>query len=142
MLNKTLSTAAGCFIVFYLLFVPIALGKVTVQVGPTVIPGGEALAPDDITITNDKMAISIAVGTFPPWGVPKGGIIDAAAIKNGQIGMDRLTLLDFLPDKWAEWAVLDATVTVAEQSDAQAVITVERTWRGNSIISTYTINDG
>lgn len=120
-----------------------AVAKVEVIVGPTPIPGGDALAANDINLVNDKGAVSISVGSVPPWGMPQGGIIDAAARKaDGNLDMDRLTLVDFLGDKWAEWADTSAKVTVVTQSDQEAVIKAERQWRDASIVSTYTMKDG
>lgn len=127
--------------IFFL--VSTAVAKVEVVVGPTPIPGGDALAANDISLVNDKGAVSISVGSVPPWGMPQGGIIDAAARKaDGSLDMDRLTLMDFLGDKWAEWADTSAKVTVVTQSDQEAVVKAERQWRDASIVSTYTMKDG
>lgn len=135
-LTLALSLALSLFLA------PMAAAKVEVLVGPTPIPGGDALAADDLTLMNDKGAVSIAVGSVPPWGVAKGGILDAAAKKDGQLDMDRLTLADFLTDKWAEWASTDAKVDIVKHDDQEAVIQAERNWRDASIVTTYTMKDG
>jgi hypothetical protein len=115
---------------------------VTVIIGPTPIPGGDAVHKDDITLLNDKIAVSLAVGTPAPWGVAQGGLIDAAAKKGGEWDMNRLTLMDFLPHQWSEWASTEAKVTVVEQNDKKAVVRTERKWRDASVVTTYTLNDG
>ena len=125
-----------------LIVAPAALAKVEVLVGPTPIPGGNALDAKDITLINDKGAVSLAVGTAPPWGVAFGGIIDAAAMKEGKLDMDRLTLADFLTDKWAEWTDTSAKVEVLVNTEKEAVIQANRTWRGASVVTTYTMKDG
>ena len=38
---------------------------VTVQTGPTTIPGGDALGALDITVTTDRLAVAFAVETAP-----------------------------------------------------------------------------
>ena len=140
---KTLKKVFLSLAVLSLLMAAPALAKVELVVGPTPIPGGEALADDDLTLVNDKGAVSISVGSIPPWGVAKGGILDASArAKDGQLDMDRLTLADFLTDKWAEWASTDAKITVLEETDQQVVVQSERVWRDAAIISTYTMKDG
>ena len=142
MISKLFRKILPLTLVLALLITPAALAKVEVLVGPTPIPGGNALDAKDITLINDKGAVSLAVGTAPPWGVAFGGIIDAAAMKNGKLDMDRLTLADFLTDKWAEWTDTAAKVEVLVDNGAEAVVQSERAWRGASIVSTFTMKDG
>ncbi len=142
MISRVTRKAAILVVFITLLLAPAALAKVELVTGPTPIPGGDALAPDDITLINDKAAVSIAVGSIPPWGVAKGCLIDAAAVENGKPVMDRLTLADFLTDKWAEWANTDAKVTVLKNTDKEVVVQAERNWRDATIVSTYTMKDG
>ena len=143
MIGRLLRKAVPFSFIFALILASAALAKVEVVVGPTPIPGGDAVAADDITLVNDKGAVSISVGSVPPWGMPRGGILDAAPRRtDGNLDMDRLTLVDFLGDKWAEWAETGAKVTVLKQDDKEAVIQAERKWREASIVSTYTMKDG
>ncbi|UQZ90768.1 phosphoesterase [Deltaproteobacteria bacterium Smac51] len=142
MQRRIFSSATALLFALSLFFVTSASAKVSVEIGPTPIPGGDALAQEDITLANDLFAVSIAVGTIPPWGMPKGGIIDAAAKKDGKLDMDRLTLMDFLTDKWAEWSVIDADIKILEQTDKKAVVQMDRVWRDASLVSTYTVLDG
>lgn len=59
-----------------------AAGEVRLVIGPTPIPEGTAQGANDITLTNSKMPMTFAVDTIPPWGVPRGGIIDIAEVRN------------------------------------------------------------
>ena len=137
-------TSVTSFVLFLFLFLlgPLAAAKVTVHIGPTPIPGGDAVHKDDITLHNDRIAVSLAVGTPAPWGVAQGGLIDAAAKKDGAWDMNRLTLMDFLPHQWSEWASTEAGVRVLEEGDQRAVVRVERRWREAALVTTYTLNDG
>ncbi|MEX2396464.1 MAG: hypothetical protein WD491_05525, partial [Balneolales bacterium] len=56
---------------------------VSIQQGPTPIPNGDALDQDDITLQNEKFAVSFSVSSRPPWGVARGGILDLAIIEDG-----------------------------------------------------------
>ncbi|MDZ4730215.1 MAG: hypothetical protein SH820_09775 [Xanthomonadales bacterium] len=51
-------------------------GEVRVVISPSPIPEGTGQGAHDITLINSKMAVAFAVNTTPPWGVPRGGIID------------------------------------------------------------------
>ncbi len=88
------------------LFVPAAWaadGDVTVTVGPTPIENGSCLGANDITVENGLFAVSFAVDSTPPWGVPNGSILDGATYDAAGNLNDRLTLVDFLPNGWAAW---------------------------------------
>ena len=85
---------------------------------------GETIAPDDIVIFNDKIAIGIACGTNDPWGYPAGSVLDVAtldvadhegmtladAAKAGKIqsGYDRVWDIQFLMNNWDSWAPSNA----------------------------------
>ena len=56
---------------------------VSVTIGPTPIPRGDALGPNDVTVNNGLFAVSFAVDTAPPWGVARGGIVDIALLRDG-----------------------------------------------------------
>ena len=73
----------------------------------------------DITVSNEWFAISIAVDTAPPWGVARGGILDIALIDNGKVGYDIASLVDFMPNQWSSWPTSYQHVSV-EQTDDQA----------------------
>ena len=71
-----------------------------VVVGPTPIDQGMAIHPSDITIYNDKIAVSFAVGTNNYWNMTNGSILDIAAMKNGKFGTDLVNDVEFLNDLW------------------------------------------
>ncbi|MDH3546266.1 MAG: PHP domain-containing protein, partial [Gammaproteobacteria bacterium] len=59
-----------------------ANAEVSIAIGPTTIPRGDATGARDITISNDLFAVAIAVDTAPPWGVARGGIVDIAPVSD------------------------------------------------------------
>jgi predicted metal-dependent phosphoesterase TrpH len=116
--------------------------QVTVQVGPTPIPGGSAAGAADLTLANDRLAVTFAVDTAAPWGVPRGGILDAAVVRDGVIGPDLLSLLDFLPDGWAKWIAAEARVEVLQDDGRTARVRTTRQWRGVRIVSEWRLDAG
>ncbi|MEM4869826.1 MAG: hypothetical protein QW081_05515, partial [Desulfurococcaceae archaeon] len=46
--------------------------------GPTPIMEGEAVGPGDLTIMNEYYAVAFALTTDPPFGIPRGHIVDLA----------------------------------------------------------------
>lgn len=115
---------------------------VTVTEGPTTIINGTCMGADDLTVQNGLFAIAIAVDTSPPWGVPKGSILDAALVKDGAPGLDRLTLADFLPNAWAAWPSTYQTVEVTKDTADQAVVTVSRDYDEMTLVTTITVDRG
>lgn len=135
-------------IVFQLRGLEICLGQtapesgVEVIVGPTPIPNGEALANNDITLMNEYLAISIAVGTTPPWGVPFGGILDAAPVVNGVPQLDTVALVDFLPNTWAAWPTTYQEIEIIEAGPERAVVEVRRDWAEVQLVTRITLERG
>lgn len=115
---------------------------VKVAIGPTNIPKGNAQGARDITLTNGKLAVAFAVDTAPPWGVPRGGVIDVAEIRDGNVGPDRASLLDFLPDGWSKWINADPRVTIVQEDPAEAAVQAVRDWKGVEIRTTYRLKAG
>lgn len=66
------------------------LADVILTRGPTSIPDGEAVAPGDITVQNDRLAFTLAVESQAPWGVPRGAIVDLAPVTDGVPALDRI----------------------------------------------------
>ncbi len=124
-----------------LLMPMLAAGEVTVEVGPTSIPRGDALGARDITINNGLFAVAFAVETAPPWGVARGGIVDIAVIQDGEIGYDIASLADFLPNSWTNWPTTYQRVSIAEQSAQEVVVRVERDWEDVELVTVLTIKD-
>ena len=117
----------------------LAVADVTVEVGPTPIPRGDAQSARDMTINNGLFAVAFAVETAPPWGVARGGIVDIAVIHDGEIGFDIASLADFLPNTWTNWPTTYQRVSIAEQSARQIVVRVERDWEEVELVSLFTI---
>ena len=58
----------------------VANAEVSIAVGPTTIPRGDATGARDITVSNEFFALAFAVDTAPAWGVAWCGILDLALI--------------------------------------------------------------
>ena len=115
---------------------------VTVLTGPTPIPGGDAQGAADITLVNDRLAISFAVDTAPPWGVARGGIVDVATVQNGAYSADRASLVDFMPNDWSEWPTTYQEVTVDRSSADEVIVRTERDWGEVRLVTTYRLRNG
>lgn len=138
--RKQLSVVVAVFLMMCLPLM--AEAKVSVVTGPTPIPSGDANDPGDITVKNNKFAISINAKTPGPWGAPHGGIMDGAVIRaDGSIDPDRLAWVDILPNSWSEWVPTYAKVKVVKDTPEEAVIAVSRDWQGLEVESTYVIKD-
>ncbi len=116
--------------------------EVIVAVGPTSIPRGDALGARDITISNELFAIAFAVDTAPPWGVARGGIIDIAPIRDGELGYDIASLADFMPNNWSSWPTTYQHVTIEKISSVAAVIKTVRDWGEVELETIFSIRDG
>ena len=116
-----------------------AAAAVEVLTGPSPIPGAEAANPKDITLKNEKLALTLSVASDVPWGVPAGGILDIAPIKDGEITKDRMTLLDFIPNNWSDWPATEVAFTIKESGPDKAVVQVNRMWGKVALQTTYTL---
>ncbi len=135
--------AAGILACLWLLTPGAPAGAdVTVEVGPTYIPRGDAQGQQDITVSNGVFAIAFAVETAPPWGVARGGIVDIAVIRDDEVGYDIASLADFLPNTWTNWPTSYQRVTIVEQSADKAVLSIERDWGEVQLQTIVTVNDG
>ena len=112
------------------------------MVGPTPIPGGSARAGSDITVINDRLAFAIAVSSPVPYGVPRGAIVDVAPVANGEIGRDRVTFADFVPNNWSAWPNTFHKIEIRERGPGMAVVRSVRDWGLATIATTYTLRDG
>ena len=120
----------------------VANADVSVVVGPTSIPRGDAVGERDITINNGLFAVAFAVDTAPPWGVARGGIVDIAVIKDGQPGYDIASLADFMPNNWSSWPTTYQRITIAKQTANEVVVSTVRDWGEVELESTFTIRAG
>ena len=119
-----------------------ANAEVSVAVGPTNIPRGDATGARDITVTNGGFAIAFAVDTAPPWGVARGGIIDIAIISDGELGYDIASLADFMPNDWSSWPTTYQRVTVEHETADEAIVKTVRDWGQAELETTFHIRDG
>lgn len=114
---------------------------VKVKKGWTPIPNGEAKSEKDITMKNENLAITIAGpdGTTPPWGVPAGGILDAAPVVDGKIKLDSLTIVDFLPDRWSAWPTTYQKAEIVKNTPEVGIVEVKRDWYQADLITRFTL---
>ncbi|WP_108447310.1 CehA/McbA family metallohydrolase [Halomonas denitrificans] len=115
---------------------------VSITRGATAIPDGEALASEDLTIANERLAFSLAVESAPPWGVPRGTLVDLAAVKDGKIDLDRIAFADFIPNNWSAWPNDGKEVEIVEDSPERAVVRIRRNWGEAWVTTTYTLEAG
>jgi hypothetical protein len=95
--------------------------------GKTMIPAGNATSDKDLTIRNDKLAFSLALGSAPPWGVARGCIVDIANVKeDGSLSNDRVAFADFIPNNWSSWPTTFQTVDIIKDSRDEAIVKVTR----------------
>jgi hypothetical protein len=111
----------------------------SVEIGPTQIPRGDATAANDITVSNALFAVAFAVDTAPPWGVARGGIVDISIIRNGELDYDIASLADFMPNNWSSWPTTYQRVTVETQTHEEVVIRTERDWGDVELVTRFHI---
>ena len=142
--SQTCSHPIRSWLVFALLvLVPTQVNaSVTVETGPTPILRGDATGAEDITVSNELFAISIAVDTAPPWGVARGGILDIALIDNGTVGYDIASLVDFMPNQWSSWPTSYQRVSVEQSDDQHALIRTQRDWGDVELETTFRVQQG
>ncbi len=104
------------------------LAEISLQVGPTEIPRGEAKGARDITVNNGLFAVAFAVDSPPPWGVARGGIVDVAVVRDGVVGHDIASLADFMPNNWSAWPTSFQQVDVIKNTSTEVVIRTRRDW--------------
>lgn len=109
--------------------------------GATPVPEGDATNPEDLTLINEYLAVTIAVGSTPPWGVTKGNIMDGAPIKDGEILQDVLAQFSFLVNGWGNWATPES-IEVVQNGSGAAVVRVTGYWNDVRVITTYRLEDG
>jgi predicted metal-dependent phosphoesterase TrpH len=119
-----------------------AHADISVTVGPTTIPRGDATGDRDITINNGLFAVAFAVDTAPPWGVARGGIVDIAIVKSGKPGFDIASLVDFMPNIWSSWPTTYQRVSIKKQSSDEVIVLTTRDWGSVNLETTFHIRDG
>lgn len=119
-------------------------GGVKVSKGPTPIPGGAAQKEGDITLRNDRLAVSIAAESPSPYGVPSGSLVDAAPIEGGKIAIDKdpLTQVELIPNRWSAWPNTFSETQIVEDSADRGSVKVRRDWGEVIMSTTYTLDRG
>jgi hypothetical protein len=122
------------------LTLPATVGAtVQVIVGPTPIQDGEAKSAGDITVVNEKLAFTLAVGSPVPYGVPRGAIVDVAPVVNAKIGRDCIVFADFIPNDWSAWPNTFQHVDILERGPERVVVQTVRDWGKVWITTLYTL---
>lgn len=122
---------------------------VNFKTGATPIVGGAAINKRDITMYNDKVAVSFAVDTPNPWGNPKGSILDVATVTDGKFGQDRVLDVEFLADQWSGWVsgVPEKVYIDKSSTKTKGIVVAERTFvrEGKApvnVVTTYSLEVG
>jgi len=145
--HAPLARQRSAFARFWILFVLLLSGsmaqaQVRVIRGPTPIPGGDAHAAGDLTVMNDALAFALAVQSPPPYGVPRGALVDLAPVAGGRIGHDTVVFADFIPNAWSAWPNRHQQVTVLKDTPEEAVVEASRDWGDVTITTRYTLKAG
>ena len=119
-----------------------ATAAVSLITGPTPIINGDARAPGDITVMNERLAFALAVESPAPYGVPRGAIVDVAPVRDGQVGRDHTVFADFIPNNWSAWPNTYHRVSILERGPDRAVVQAVRDWGKVTITTTYTLATG
>lgn len=119
----------------------LASAAVRIITGPTPIADGDAKARGDITVVNQKLAFALAIESPVPYGVPRGALVDIAAVSKGKIGRDRAVFADFIPNNWSAWPNTYQKIDIVERGPQQVVIRTVRDWGKVVISTTYTLKD-
>ncbi|MBM4355668.1 MAG: hypothetical protein FJ109_18075, partial [Deltaproteobacteria bacterium] len=134
-----------CLLLICLAALPAAAGPsaaVRIIEGPTPVPNGKCRGSHDLTMINDRVAFSFAIDTERPWGNPAGAILDGGLVADGEVGKDRLSFVDFLPDGWNPWPHVRHEIRIVEDGPERAVLRVTRDFRGNPLVTTWTLHAG
>lgn len=111
--------------------------------GKTIIPAGNAISAQDITVRNGKLAFSIAVDSAPPWGVARGCIVDIAnVLADGSLSSDRVAFADFIPNNWSSWPTTYKQVNVVKDSPEEVIIQSTRDFGDVAIETFYSLKSG
>jgi hypothetical protein len=119
-----------------------ATAAVRTIVGPTPIVNGDARGAHDLTVINEKLAFAIAVDTPPPYGVPRGAVIDVAPVRGGKVGRDRAVFADFIPNNWSGWPNRYHRLQVIERGPRRVVVRTVRDWGETTLTTVYTLESG
>ncbi|MGX5915188.1 CehA/McbA family metallohydrolase [Aliidiomarina sp. Khilg15.8] len=137
-----LFNSALASVVFALSLGTMAQANVSITQGQSVIPDGKATHEQDLTVQNEHLAFALAIESPVPWGVPRGALVDLAAVKDGKVDADRVAFADFIPNNWSAWPNQRKSVEILEDSSAKAVIKISRNFGHVDITTWYTLRSG
>lgn len=112
---------------------------VTVAIGPTPIPGGDATHGQDISVSNSFFTLSFAAGSEPPWGAAPGGLVDIGLRRAGELQPDFVSLVDFLPNGWQAGSTLVSAPDVVRVSTDEVRVVTRRAWQGAEFVTEFTV---
>ena len=116
---------------------------VSIIQGKTIIPAGNATSDKDLTIRNDKLAFSLALGSAPPWGVARGCIVDIANVTDdGTLSSDRVAFADFIPNNWSSWPNTYQRVDILKDTQDEAIVKITRDFAKVVITTVYSLESG
>ncbi|MEM8499425.1 MAG: CehA/McbA family metallohydrolase [Pseudomonadota bacterium] len=139
--SKALCQCAGLFLLLVFFSLP-AFSAIKIATGPTYIPNGDAQATNDITISNGLFALAFAIDSKSPWGIPRGGIVDVAVLRDGKPSADFASLVDFMPNNWSAWPNSYSKTLIEQPSSEVVVVVTSRDWGEVSLETRFTIRDG
>ena len=138
-------------LIFVLAFTVSAFADCKIVEGKTPIVGGQA-GNNDITLSNDKIAVSFARETGSFWGMSKGSILDIALMNaDGTYGNTLVNDIEFLVDEWSgtyHASGTDCTITKLKETADECQLQMDTKFLGKGmstpldVTSIYTLRDG
>lgn len=115
--------------------------------GASPIEGDVLKHPEDITLYNEHLAITLAVGSPNFWGMTNGSISNIAVMKApGVFGVNIVNDVEFLVNSWtASGGSLKATAKILQNTPEKGVVETRSTWLGEGkqnaldVVTTYTL---
>jgi hypothetical protein len=120
---------------------------VRIVTGPSPIQGDVLNHPDDITLYNEHLALTLAAGSPNFWGMTNGSISNLAVMQGPDtFGVNIVNDVEFLVNSWtATGGSLKAAVTITHNTPEKGEVQAVSTWLGEGkanaleVVSTYTL---
>ena len=115
--------------------------------GPSPIEGDVLNHADDITLYNEHLALTLAIGSPNFWGMTNGSISNLAVMEGpDNFGVNIVNDVEFLVNSWtASGGSLVADAEILVNTPEKAVVQVTSTWLGEGksnaldVVTTYTL---
>jgi hypothetical protein len=115
--------------------------------GPSPIEGDVLNHADDITLYNEHLALTLAIGSPNFWGMTNGSISNLAVMAGpDNFGVNIVNDVEFLVNSWtASGGSLMADAEIITNTPDKAVVQVTSTWLGEGknnaldVVTTYTL---